>query len=131
MPAGLLSALQLCWRRYDAHWQDPLAGKCTRNLCCTQCASAAPAAAPESLLAFPCTWALPADMPTQACCHTWPPHAPSTPLAAADLQFRSSTYHALGARLKRLADELCGGRLVFMLEVDTCSLRYFDVACAS
>lgn len=35
----------------------------------------------------------------------------------AGLQFRSATYHALAARLKRLADELCGGRLVFLLEV--------------
>ena len=35
---------------------------------------------------------------------------------SAGLQFLSATYHALGARLKRLADELCGGRLVFLLE---------------
>ncbi|PRW57706.1 histone deacetylase 14 [Chlorella sorokiniana] len=34
----------------------------------------------------------------------------------ADLQFRSATYHSLGARLKTLADELCGGRLLFLLE---------------
>ena len=34
----------------------------------------------------------------------------------AGLQFQTSTYHALGGRLKELADELCGGRLVFFLE---------------
>ncbi|KAL4457493.1 hypothetical protein ABPG75_012358 [Micractinium tetrahymenae] len=34
----------------------------------------------------------------------------------AGLQFCSATYHALGARVKALADELCGGRLVFLLE---------------
>lgn len=42
-----------------------------------------------------------------------PPRANPTP---AGLQFRSATYNALGARLKALADELCGGRLVFLLE---------------
>jgi hypothetical protein len=36
------------------------------------------------------------------------------------LQFRSATYHSLGARLKTLADELCGGRLLFLLEVRCC-----------
>ncbi|PRW56020.1 histone deacetylase 14 isoform X1 [Chlorella sorokiniana] len=34
----------------------------------------------------------------------------------AGLQFRTSTYHALGACLKQLADQLCGGRIVFLLE---------------
>ena len=34
----------------------------------------------------------------------------------AGLQYRSSTYHALSARLASLAEELCGGRLVFLLE---------------
>eukprot|EP00887_Chlorella_sp_A99_P002887 scaffold6.g2887.t1 len=34
----------------------------------------------------------------------------------AGLQFRSATYHALGRQLKALADELCGGRIVFLLE---------------
>ncbi|PSC68285.1 Histone deacetylase 14 [Micractinium conductrix] len=32
------------------------------------------------------------------------------------LQFRSSTYHQLAARLAGLAGELCGGRLAFLLE---------------
>lgn len=32
------------------------------------------------------------------------------------LLFASATYHALGGRLKALADELCGGRLVMLLE---------------
>lgn len=34
----------------------------------------------------------------------------------AGLQFCSATFHALGARVKALADDLCGGRLVFLLE---------------
>jgi acetoin utilization deacetylase AcuC-like enzyme len=37
-------------------------------------------------------------------------------LLHAGLQLRSSTFHALAARCKALADELCGGRLVFLLE---------------
>ena len=40
-------------------------------------------------------------------------------LKAGGLQFRSLTYHALGARLKALADELCGGRMVALLEGDS------------
>jgi acetoin utilization deacetylase AcuC-like enzyme len=32
------------------------------------------------------------------------------------LQYRSATFHALGARLAALARELCSGRVVFMLE---------------
>lgn len=32
------------------------------------------------------------------------------------LQYRSSSYHALAAALAALAAELCGGRLVFLLE---------------
>ena len=34
----------------------------------------------------------------------------------AGLQLRSSSYHALGGRLAALAGELCGGRLVMLLE---------------
>ena len=34
----------------------------------------------------------------------------------AGLQLRSSSYHSLGARLAALASELCGGRLVMLLE---------------
>ncbi|KAI7843899.1 hypothetical protein COHA_002443 [Chlorella ohadii] len=34
----------------------------------------------------------------------------------AGLQFRTSTYNALSASLKQLADQLCGGRIVFLLE---------------
>ena len=34
----------------------------------------------------------------------------------AGLQYRTATYHALAARLAALAGELCGGRLVFLLE---------------
>ncbi|KAK9812966.1 hypothetical protein WJX72_006576 [[Myrmecia] bisecta] len=34
----------------------------------------------------------------------------------AGLQFRTSTYHRLAAHVKRLADTLCGGRCVFLLE---------------
>ena len=34
----------------------------------------------------------------------------------AGLQFRSSTYHALGTRLREAADALCSGKLVFCLE---------------
>lgn len=52
------------------------------------------------------------------------PRAPALPclsmcppaLLSVGLQFRTSTYHALGARLKQLADQLCGGRIVFLLE---------------
>lgn len=32
------------------------------------------------------------------------------------LQMRSSTYHAVAAQLRDLADELCAGRLLFLLE---------------
>lgn len=34
----------------------------------------------------------------------------------AQLQFRSSTYHALAQRVRDWAVELCGGRIVFVLE---------------
>ena len=34
----------------------------------------------------------------------------------AGLNYRTGTYHRLSARLKALADELCGGRCVFLLE---------------
>ena len=34
----------------------------------------------------------------------------------AGLNYRTGTYHRLCARLKALADELCGGRCVFLLE---------------
>ena len=34
----------------------------------------------------------------------------------AGLQFTTSAYHALGEGIRELADELCGGRLVFFLE---------------
>ena len=42
--------------------------------------------------------------------------SPPPPCPPAGLQFRTATYHALGGRLKALADELCGGRLVMLLE---------------
>ena len=34
----------------------------------------------------------------------------------AGLQYRSSTYHELASRVKSLANEICGGRVVFLLE---------------
>jgi hypothetical protein len=43
-------------------------------------------------------------------------HTSRLALAPAGLQCRSSTFHALGAAAKALADELCGGRLVMLLE---------------
>lgn len=39
-----------------------------------------------------------------------------TPPSSSGLQFRSATFHELGARAKALADELSGGRLVMLLE---------------
>lgn len=44
------------------------------------------------------------------------PHTPTRLALAAGLQFCSATFHALGQRVKALADELCDGRLVFLLE---------------
>ena len=56
------------------------------------------------------------------------PWSPSWPLATppgpwprrrdplAGLQFRTTTFNLLGRALKALADELCGGRVVFLLE---------------
>eukprot|EP00976_Prorocentrum_cordatum_P075073 1181768-Prorocentrum_minimum.AAC.1 len=35
----------------------------------------------------------------------------------AGLQFQSRTYHLLTSALKQLADQLCGGKIVFLLEV--------------
>eukprot|EP00240_Pyramimonas_obovata_P011846 CAMPEP_0118934698 /NCGR_PEP_ID=MMETSP1169-20130426/13969_1 /TAXON_ID=36882 /ORGANISM="Pyramimonas obovata, Strain CCMP722" /LENGTH=136 /DNA_ID=CAMNT_0006877627 /DNA_START=11 /DNA_END=421 /DNA_ORIENTATION=- len=34
----------------------------------------------------------------------------------AGLQFQSRTYHFLSSALKQLADQLCGGKIVFLLE---------------
>jgi acetoin utilization deacetylase AcuC-like enzyme len=34
----------------------------------------------------------------------------------AGLSFRTGTYHRLSARLRELSTELCGGRVVFLLE---------------
>ena len=42
----------------------------------------------------------------------------------AGLNYRTGTYHRLCARLKALADELCGGRCVFLLEGVTISWGY-------
>lgn len=47
---------------------------------------------------------------------TNPGPGPRVPVPTAGLQFCSATFHALGARVKALADDLCGGRLVFLLE---------------
>lgn len=44
------------------------------------------------------------------------PHPTFSSSLCAGLQFRTATYNALGARLKQLADQLCSGRIVFMLE---------------
>lgn len=40
----------------------------------------------------------------------------STNRRAHRCQYRAGTYHRLSARVKELADELCGGRCVFLLE---------------
>lgn len=47
-----------------------------------------------------------------------PCSSPPTPRLrrAAGLQLRSSSYHALASRLRALAERLCGGRLVLLLE---------------
>lgn len=85
---------------YDAHWRDPLAGARPHPAPLRSLLHAAEVPADRSL---PRRQGLLSVVPL--------------PLAVpAGLQFRSSTYHALGARLKALADELCSGRLVFLLE---------------
>ena len=102
---------------YDAHWADPLAGLQARR-------------GPAHLPAAAHSWAgcRQAGCCRTACCS--PPHPALAALLAAaqpalsgpvpvpapcPLQYRSSTFHALAARLKALADKLCGGRLVFTL----------------
>ena len=110
---------------YDAHWRDPLGGAVP-----AQCDTAAGSLADSGLCLCadnPCLESSQSNCRAAACRPTFPCLPPTLittlirsplplPPSPAGLQFRTATYHALGARLKALADELCGGRLVMLLE---------------
>lgn len=91
---------------YDAHWADPLGGeRRERQVQVWGRGRQACASEPHAAVCGRCV------------AHLSPAAPPwSRPRLPAGLQFCSATYHALAARVKRLADELCGGRLVMLLE---------------